>query len=332
MRTLFDRPLWRDPILFVWGVFLAVVGVGALSGNTTWQGHLEAWRIAGFLRDFLSGALLSFLVLGLLPALIRRWWRSRRDRLADPGPRATMPIDWRSAWGRGGAGGLGSRRQDRGGADLDADWARAGRVGRGGDWGHRGAGSLNAPAGLRQPLRARLDSAPPRFVSLHVTPTAGGPEGAAQVSWRALNADSVTVAGVGDHPTAGSAVVGEEDAQAGFVVTAHGPGGTDSRVVALGVPALSLAQLTSVTMPPGPGITLSSTVRLGSHDDSPLVSTLEGVLRGHDVAESLRSRPAPFPGMTFLREHPLRRGRWGHPGAPPRPSTSDSPQLLQEDR
>jgi hypothetical protein len=77
-RPVFDRPLRRDPILVVWALLNLVMGLVALNRHTTWSGSVEGWRVAAVLSDVATTGMTSYLLLALLPALLRWWWRRRR--------------------------------------------------------------------------------------------------------------------------------------------------------------------------------------------------------------------------------------------------------------
>src|SRR3712207_3049673 len=68
--NMFRHPLRRDPLVVGWAIGLLASAIVALSRNTTWSGHLEAARVAGFLRDLAAASLLSLIVLWSL-ALLR---------------------------------------------------------------------------------------------------------------------------------------------------------------------------------------------------------------------------------------------------------------------
>ena len=81
--TVFDRPLRRDRVLQVWTALVLVLLLGALGRNTTWRGELEAHRVASFTRDAITILWLTFLFLAMVPALVRRAFRSSLE--AKPG-------------------------------------------------------------------------------------------------------------------------------------------------------------------------------------------------------------------------------------------------------
>ena len=96
-RTVFDRPLRRDPILVLWALLNALVAAASLNSHTTWSGSLEWARVVGFIDDVATMAMLSYLLLALLPALMRRRWR---------GPNRETAAPVRSAWAAGTHAGL----------------------------------------------------------------------------------------------------------------------------------------------------------------------------------------------------------------------------------
>ena len=69
---MFRKPLRRDPLVVGWALLMLVISFMALNDNTTWSGHLEADRVAAFLRDLSAALLWSFLML-----LLAAWLRSR---------------------------------------------------------------------------------------------------------------------------------------------------------------------------------------------------------------------------------------------------------------
>src|SRR3954453_8466388 len=73
--NVFREPLRRDPLVVCWVLVMLVAAFVALSNNTTWTGHLEADRVAGFLKDLAEAFLWSFLLLLLLAWLRARGWR-----------------------------------------------------------------------------------------------------------------------------------------------------------------------------------------------------------------------------------------------------------------
>ena len=97
---MFREPLRRDPLVVGWVIVMLIAGFVALSNNTTWTGHLEADRVAGFL-DLAEAFLWSFLLLLLLAWLRAGGWRGGPHR---PGPphRANAehlaPYPWTDRW------------------------------------------------------------------------------------------------------------------------------------------------------------------------------------------------------------------------------------------
>lgn len=96
-RSVFDRPLRRDPILVVWAILNALMAAFSLNSHTTWSGSLESARVVAFLKDLTTVGTFSYLLLALLPALLRR-------RLRRPLPQPTAGV--RGAWAPGVHAGL----------------------------------------------------------------------------------------------------------------------------------------------------------------------------------------------------------------------------------
>jgi hypothetical protein len=98
---VFREPLRRDPLVVAWALVMVVAVVVALSSHTTWSGHLEADRVAGFLRDVAEAFLWSFFVLLLLAWLRAKGWRNLGG-----GPRPARsaqknrfePYPWTDRW------------------------------------------------------------------------------------------------------------------------------------------------------------------------------------------------------------------------------------------
>src|SRR5215212_234397 len=107
---MFREPLRRDPLVVGWALLMLLGGVVALSNNTEWSGHLEADRVAGFLKDLAEAFLWSFFVLLLLAWLRARGWRDQRGhdlglnlhaRSHRPSPSAHTPFTaypWTDRW------------------------------------------------------------------------------------------------------------------------------------------------------------------------------------------------------------------------------------------
>ena len=78
---MFREPLRRDPLVVSWVLAMLVAAFVVLSKNTTWSGHFEAYRVAGFLKDLAEVFLWAFFGLLALAWLRTRGWRSsRKDR------------------------------------------------------------------------------------------------------------------------------------------------------------------------------------------------------------------------------------------------------------
>jgi hypothetical protein len=74
--SLFDRPLRRDWVLRVWTALVLILLFGALNQNTTWSGSVDAHRVASFTGEAIAIVGITFLLLALVPAFVRRVFRS----------------------------------------------------------------------------------------------------------------------------------------------------------------------------------------------------------------------------------------------------------------
>src|SRR3954447_18088682 len=74
--NMFREPLRRDPLVVCWVLVILLAAFVALNNNTTWSGHLDPDRVAGFLKDLAEAFLWSFLLLLLLAWLRARGWRN----------------------------------------------------------------------------------------------------------------------------------------------------------------------------------------------------------------------------------------------------------------
>src|SRR3954447_22832809 len=102
---MFREPLRRDPLVVGWALVMLLAGFVALSNNTEWSGHLEANRVAGFLKDLAEAFLWSFFLLLLLAWLRARGWRwldgdarPARGRPAHSAAPPESPLPWTDRW------------------------------------------------------------------------------------------------------------------------------------------------------------------------------------------------------------------------------------------
>src|SRR4051812_37818331 len=186
---MFRDPLHRDPLVVVWAALMAAAGFIALNDNTTWSGHLEADRVAGFLRD-LSAALLWSVLLLLLAAWLRsRAWPQKARRPARRSTPAPPSLPWTDRWIR--------------------DWREADA--------HRQNGANNeepsagvAPRTCRHgvPADTKVQAEQsPVLRALSVSHAIVRPGSHVNVTWCFENALDVAVDGRAGHPACGEALV-----------------------------------------------------------------------------------------------------------------------------
>lgn len=228
---MFRDPLHRDPLVVVWVTLMAVVGFIALNDNTTWSGHLEADRVAGFLRD-LSAALLWSFALLLLAAWLRShvWPQTvrRPARVASPLPLPSLP--WTDRWIR--------------------DWREADAQRQGGAVDHD---SPAGPAGVtcRHGVPADTKVQPeqtPVLRALSVSHNIVRPGSNVNVTWCFENALDVVVDGHAGHPACGEALAQIASSRRVEVVGRNRRSSTPvatATVVAMAVPQLDLPTLSA---------------------------------------------------------------------------------------
>src|SRR4051794_10535339 len=79
---------------------MLVAAFVALSNNTTWSGHFQAERVAGFLHDVVEAFLWSFLLL-LFAASLRsrtRSWTAGQGGRTAPSQPSFAPLPWTDRW------------------------------------------------------------------------------------------------------------------------------------------------------------------------------------------------------------------------------------------
>lgn len=287
VRLVFDRPLWRDPILRCWGVLNLVLAAFSLNRHTTWSGSLDWHRVGGFLDEVATNLMLSYLLLALLPALVRWWWRGRgMPRHSEPTARRSglgvgygVPLAWSgpASW----EGPVAPEQVGTGpGGSGTTSWSEST------EWAARRSGAR--PAALRPTFDWVHLPAPPHVVG---RPT--------RVWWSVRHADSVSVNGRPGYPPTGSAEVLLDDSGS-CVLVAHAVGVTTTARTA---PApVVLPPSLNVTLPPGPEMAFDTSVHLGERREglsqavarltAPrlLLSVDEGMA---DLPSSLRGRPRP---------------------------------------
>lgn len=276
VTTLFDRPLRRDPFLRSWSALVLVLGLFVLNANTTWSGSVEPERVARLLGDMTQLLLLCFLLVALVPALVRRVGRGSARRPASPGrvlaePAPESPADERSP-----------EPQEEHYAPLTSV----------------------EPNGVP----------PPRITALRLDGNPAAPGLTTRISWKAVGTETVTVDGRSRQPPEGTCEVQLTNTR-DIVVVAHGAdGSTHTRTKR--VTFLALPEVSKVTLPPGPGVSLSAHVSLLAGRDAPALRAVDAVLEGHDVARAALLSPTDGParvtGLASLARLALDVSWMGH--------------------
>ncbi|MGY1662292.1 hypothetical protein ACI78Q_13825 [Geodermatophilus sp. SYSU D00705] len=234
---MFREPLRRDPLVVGWALLMLLGAFVALSNNTEWSGHLQADRVAGFLKDLAEIFLWSFFVLLLLAWLRARAWRmtggpSRSaGRTAGGGParNASPDLPWTDRWIR--------------------DWREA-------DAQQRTAASVESPDGPASvtcrhgvvvDTETREERAPV-LRALSVSHTIVRPGSSVSVTWCFERAGDVVVDGRSGYPACGEALV-RIDASRRIELVGRNRHGTTpvatAAVVAMTVPQLDLPTLSA---------------------------------------------------------------------------------------
>ncbi|MEU2349850.1 hypothetical protein [Modestobacter sp. NPDC049651] len=289
---MFREPLRRDPLVIGWAIGLAVLALIALNANTTWSGHLEADRVAGFLRDLAAMLFLSLLVLWLLA-----WLRSavtgtrRRPARAPrrPAREPFAPFPWTDRWLRDWREDAG--RQGAAPAQPEAPRPVTCRHGR----------PVDAPVPADQA---------PVLCALAVNHPVVRPGSSVSVTWCFEHATDVDVDGRPGHPACGEALV-QVDASRRIEVVGRNEHATTrvatATVVAQDVPTVHLP---TVTAPPPVSLHTDVLATVGAPS---------GVTRRLDefwaTQEELRPRlsaPPPLVGVPTSVIDGLRRVRRGN--------------------
>lgn len=233
-QRLLDRPLRRDRLVRLWTVVLAAVALSHVPRYVEWGGGFNPSRAGELVGVLLPLGALTWLLLVLLPAVLRRGLRHRRAR-------------WRPGHGLRDAGrwwpGAGPAR--RRAPQWDASTDRYAPY------------PADAPAGVWRP------GAPPAFRTLTVHPlqvTAGQP---VTVAWDAPDAEHVAVGELTGLPPRGSTVLVPRGSGPVSVtaVNSHGTSAGETAPVALQAPArIDLSCVGSPPAVPRPAPPLSTEV------------------------------------------------------------------------
>jgi hypothetical protein len=287
---MFREPLRRDPLVVAWALVMLLAGFVALSNNTEWSGHLEADRVAGFLKDLAEAFLWSFFLLLLLAWLRAKGWRwlgeagvpARRS----PAPeRPSSSLPWTDRWIR----------------DSREEAAQ----------GHNGLVTSGEPelVACRHGVPADAgasDRQVPVLRALSVSHTIVRPGSSVLVTWCFEHARDVVVDGRGGHPPCGEALVRVDASRRIDVVARNRFSTTPSAtpvVVAVTVPQLDLP---SVTAPPPVSLHADVAATVGA--PSPVTQRLDAFWATQDALRPQIEASPRFVGVPDSLVESLRRG------------------------
>lgn len=260
---VFKKPLRRDPLVVGWVLVLIVAAFVALDDNTTWHGHLDPARVAGFLKELADAFLWSFFALLALAWLRARLWGSPgrlRAKKARPaaGTERFDALPWTDRWLRDWREEAAERPAESKPDPLQALTCR-----------HGVPVSVTGAADQAPILRALS-------VSSFIVPRGGR----VSVSWCFEQCRSVVVDGRGGYPACGEATV-TVDASRRIEVVGHNRHGSTpvatACVVATDVPQLDLP--TAVAPPP---VVLRTDVAATVGPAAPVSRRLDEFWAAHD--------------------------------------------------
>lgn len=269
---MFRDPLRRDPLVVGWALVMLVAAFVALSNNTTWEGDLEADRVAGFLKDLAEAFLWSFFVLLVLAWLRARGWRSNgavpgRRRVAAPSSAPFEPYPWTDRWLR--------------------DW-------REDDAQRREGQPVSEPTDQTLPMTCRhgapLDTPvsreqAPVLRALSVSHSIVRPGSSVSVTWCFESCDGVVVDGRSGYPSCGEALVQVDRTRRIAVVGRNRYGSTP--VATASVVAMTVPQLHLPTVESPPPVSLQTNVAAAVGGATPITQRLDDFWA---TQESLRPR------------------------------------------
>ncbi|MBB3086668.1 hypothetical protein [Geodermatophilus sabuli] len=234
---MFREPLRRDPLVVGWVLLMLLGAFAALSNNTEWSGHLQADRVAGFLRDLAEIFLWSFFVLLLLAWLRARAWRmtggpfrpARSAGRAETRGNASPELPWTDRWIRDWREAAAQQRNATG-TESDAEPQLV-------SCRHGVAVDVETPEERAPVLRA-----------LSGSHTIVRPGSSVSVTWCFEHARDVVVDGRGGYPACGEALVRIDDSRRIELVGRNRHGATPvatAAIVAMAVPQLDLPTVAS---------------------------------------------------------------------------------------
>ncbi|MGY1702704.1 hypothetical protein [Geodermatophilus sp. SYSU D00766] len=283
---MFREPLRRDPLVVGWAVVMLLAAFVALTNNSEWGGHLEAERVAGFLKDLAEAFLWSFFLLLLLAWLRAKGWRW----LGDPGgpvrkhagpERPASSLPWTDRWIR--------------------DWREEAAQGRQADGGEPQVVACRhgVPAG------AEPEGQVPVLRALSVSHTIVRPGSSVLVSWCFEHARDVLVDGHGGHPPCGEALV-RIDASRRVEVTGRNRWTTTPAATPV-VAAVEAPQLDLPTVTAPPPVSLHADVAATVGTPSPLTQRLDAFWATQDALRPQVEVTPRFVGVPGSLVDSLRR-------------------------
>jgi hypothetical protein len=271
---VFRNPLHRDPLVVGWAVLVLVAAFAALSNNTTWRGHLEAERVAGFLTELTVALFCSVLLL-----LLAAWLRTRPwDRTSRRAASASFdPFPWTDRWLR--------------------DWRETESQSRRDGTGPRSL-PRNLPVTCRHGVPVQSPGSSDRapvLRALSVSHAIVRPGGRVSVTWCFTDCRSVLVDGRGGHPACGEAVVQVDDTRRIDVVGSNRHGSTP--VATAAVVAMPVPQLDLPTAAAPPALSLRSDVAALVGGATPLTQRLDEFWELQEALQPRLGAPAPLVGV-----------------------------------
>jgi hypothetical protein len=283
---MFRTPLRRDPLVVGWALVLLVAAGLALNGNTTWSGHLEVDRVAGFLKDAAEAFLWSFFVLLLLAWIRAKGWGNtfRAARGPKPARREVFaPYPWTDRW----------LRDAR---EAEVQGRRSGL-----------ARQSTLPAVCRHgvPLDTAPPGQPPVLRALAAAAPIVPPGAEVSVTWCFEHALDVVVDGRPGHPSCGEARVRIDATRRVEVVARNGYGVTPAATPA--VVAMTMPRITLPAVQPPPPINLQVDVATAVGAPAAITQRLDAFWATGDALRPRLEAPAGLVGVPSSLVDRLRR-------------------------
>lgn len=295
--NVFIRPLRRDPLVVGWALIMLIAGMVALSDNTTWSGHLDANRVAGFLQEFAFAFLPSFMVLLFLVWLRalkgngpRRGAPRRTSLRPVPAARARFePYPWTDRWLRDWRETDARRPADAGAANSPRDELPVTC---------RHGVPVDAPATIEQA---------PVLRALSVSHPLVQPGGSVSVTWCFEHCDDVVVDGVGGYPACGEARVRIDRSRRIEIAGRNRYGSTP--VATATVVAMNMSELHLPPVAAPPPVSLRADVAATVGGTTPITQRLDDFWATQEALRPRISASSHLVGMPGSVLDGLRRGR-----------------------